>query len=198
MPASDDFVRGIFRENPIFGLLLGICPTLAVTTSLANGLAMGLAASSVLVCSNVIISLIRNFVPKEVRIPIFIVVIAGFVTMVDLVIQSIPGDISKNLGIFIPLIVVNCIILGRAEAFASRQGIVRSVLDGLGMGLGFTLSLLLISGIREVLGGGTLFGYKIHMEFKPASVLIMAPGAFLVLGLLLGLFNYRKFRKKHP
>jgi len=186
-----EFTKGIFKENPIFVLVLGVCPTLAVTTSANSAFAMGLAASAVLVCSNVIISLIRRWIPKQVRIPCFIVVIASFVTMVELLMKAFfPLKLSETLGIFIPLIVVNCIILGRAEAFASRRSVGRSLLDGLGIGLGFSLALVLVGSIREVLGNGTFCGLKIAEHFEPARIMIQAPGAFLVLGLLLAFFNW--------
>jgi len=192
-----EFTKGIFKENPTFVLVLGLCPTLAVTTSVLDGAAMAIATTVVLVCSNIIISLIRNRIPKEVRIPCYIVVIASFVTMVELVMNAyFPVEISKRLGIFIPLIVVNCIILGRAEAFAGKRSPMESAVDGLGMGAGFLLALLLISSIREVLGNGTLCGLKVARNFAPAATIIMAPGAFLVMGLLLGLFNHLGERKR--
>jgi len=191
-----EFIKGIFRENPTFVLMLGLCPTLAVTTSVVDGAAMALATTAVLVASNIIISLLRNVIPKQVRIPCYIVVIASFVTMVELVMRAyFPVGISQRLGIFIPLIVVNCIILGRAEAFAGRNSPLASCLDGLGMGAGFLLALVLISGIREALGNGTICGLKIARSYAPASTMIMAPGAFLVMGLLLGFFNWVGRRK---
>lgn len=190
-----EFTKGIFEYNPMFVLVLGICPSLAVTTSVKNGLAMGGAATFVLVCSNLIISILRAYIPREIRIPCFIVVIAAFVTMVELLMKAyLPPELNASLGIFIPLIVVNCIIMYRAESFAYKNKPLASVLDGAGLGLGWTLSLCLISSIRELLGEGTLFGLKISETYQPASVMIMAPGAFIVLGLLLGLFNWRKLR----
>lgn len=190
-----EFTKGIFEYNPLFVLVLGICPSLAVTTSVKNGLAMGGAATFVLVCSNLIISILRAYIPREIRIPCFIVVIAAFVTMVELFMKAyLPPELNASLGIFIPLIVVNCIIMYRAESFAYKNKPLASVLDGAGLGLGWTLSLCLISSIRELLGEGTLFGLKISETYQPASVMIMAPGAFIVLGLLLGLFNWRKLR----
>ena len=186
-----EFSKGIIKSNPLFVLMLGLCPTLAVSTSIKNGLAMGLAASTVLICSNFIISLIRNFIPKGVRIPCYIIVISSFVTIVELLMRAFfPPEVAATLGIFVPLIVVNCIILGRAEAFAGRNGVIPSVCDGLGMGLGFTLALLLVAAIREVLGAGTIWGMKWSTSYEPAAIMILAPGAFLVLGLLLGFFNY--------
>jgi len=191
-----EFTKGIFEYNPMFVLVLGICPSLAVTTSVKNGLAMGGAATFVLVCSNLIISILRAYIPREIRIPCFIVVIAAFVTMVELLMKAyLPPELNASLGIFIPLIVVNCIIMYRAESFAYKNKPLASVLDGAGLGLGWTLSLCLISSIRELLGEGTLFGLKISETYQPASVMIMAPGAFIVLGLLLGFFNWRKLRK---
>jgi len=183
--------KGVVRSNPIFVLLLGLCPTLATSNSLQTAFAMGIAAMFVLVCSNVVVSLIRRFVPKGVRIPCYIVVIASFVTIADLFLKAYFPAVSAKIGIFIPLIVVNCIILGRAEAFASRNPIGKSLLDGVGMGLGFTLGLLLIACVRELFGSGTLWGHQVlGGGYQPMTVLIMAPGAFLILGLMLGLFNW--------
>lgn len=185
-----DFSKGILKENPIFRLVLGICPTLAVTTSATNGLAMGLAVIFVLTCSNIVISSIRKFVPDKIRIPVFIVVIATFVTIVDFIIHGIDYKLYKSLGLFIPLIVVNCVILGRAEAFASRHPILNSIADGLGIGTGFTLSLVLLGGVREILGDGRIFGYQLFGEgYLPFLVMILPPGAFIALGLMLGLMN---------
>ena len=186
-----EFRKGIITENPLFVLMLGCCPSLAVTTTALNGAAMGVAAAAVLICSNVIISLIRRWIPNEIRIPCYITVIASFVTIVDLLMQAyFPPAIVKALGIFIPLIVVNCIILGRAEAFAGKHGALASLLDGLGMGIGFFLALLLLGSIREVLGNGTWLGVSISEGFVPMKLFTMAPGAFIVLGLLLGLFAW--------
>ena len=191
-----EFTKGILEYNPMFVLVLGICPSLAVTTSVKNGLAMGGAATFVLVCSNFIISIVRSYIPREIRIPCFIVVIAAFVTMVELLMKAyLPPELNASLGIFIPLIVVNCIIMYRAESFAYKNKPFASVLDGAGLGVGWTLSLCLISSIRELTGSGTLFGLKISESYQPASVMIMAPGAFIVLGLLLGFFNWQKLRK---
>ena len=188
------FTRGIWRENPIFRLLLGLCPALAVTTSVENGLGMGLASTFVLFCSNTIISIFRGFIPKKVRIPAFIVVIASFVTIVDLVMHGFFYELHKNLGLFIPLIVVNCIILGRAEAFASKNRLTLSIVDGFGMGLGFTLALAILGACREVLGNGTLtiwrqVGWQIP-DAEPLILMILAPGGFIALGCLLGLMNH--------
>ncbi|NLY89195.1 MAG: electron transport complex subunit E [Firmicutes bacterium] len=191
------FANGIFGENPIFRLVLGMCPTLATSTAVANALGMGLAATFVLVCSNVIISLLRNIIPDEVRIPCYIVVVATFVTIVDKVMAASAPGLHQVLGIFIPLIVVNCIILGRAEAFASKNSVSRSFMDGLGMGLGFTLGLLLLSIIREPLGEGTFLvaedfgfeGLRVIAEDKQVLMFILPPGAFITLGLVLAGIN---------
>ncbi len=188
---ADDFNKGILRENPTFRLVLGLCPSLAISTSVINGVGMGLAVTFVLLGSNIMVSLVRNFTPAKIRIPMFIIIISTFVTIVDLFIEAYSPDLHKALGIFIPLIVVNCIILARAEAFASREPVARSIADALGMGTGFTLALIAISGIREALGNGTLLGYPVFgAHYDPAIVMIQAPGAFLTLGLLIGLVNY--------
>jgi electron transport complex protein RnfE len=190
MSIAREFTKGFWRENPIFRLVLGMCPTLAVTTAAINGIGMGLATTFVLVFSNVVISLLRNFIPSRVRIPSFIVVIASFVTIVDLVMAGFFYQLHKTLGLFIPLIVVNCIILGRAEAFASKHPLGDSVADGLGMGLGFTLSLLVLGSIREILGNGTLFDIPAFGPgYFPFLVMILPPGAFITLGFLLALMN---------
>jgi len=183
-----ELLKGLWKENPIFRLVLGMCPTLAVTTTVENGLGMGVAATFVLVCSNIVVSLIRRFIPDKIRIPCFIIVIATFVTMVDLIMNGFAHELHKNLGIFIPLIVVNCIILGRAEAFASKHPVLLSAADGLGMGLGFTLGLAVLGAIREVLGNGTLLGAPIG-GFEPMVLMILPPGGFIALGCLLGLMN---------
>jgi len=190
MSIAREFTKGFWRENPIFRLVLGMCPPLAVTTAAINGIGMGLATTFVLVFSNVVISLLRNFIPSRVRIPSFIVVIASFVTIVDLVMAGFFYQLHKTLGLFIPLIVVNCIILGRAEAFASKHPLGDSVADGLGMGLGFTLSLLVLGSIREILGNGTLFDVPAFGPgYFPFLVMILPPGAFITLGFLLALMN---------
>ncbi len=190
------FTRGLWRENPIFRLLLGLCPTLAVTTSVENAIGMGLASTFVLFCSNSIISLIRDFVPKKVRIPAYIVVIASFVTIVDLMMHAFFFELHKSLGLFIPLIVVNCIILGRAEAFASRNRILPAMIDGLGMGLGFTLGLAALGAVREILGNGSLLGISLFGSgFQPVLVMILPPGAFLTLGILLAGMNKLEKRR---
>jgi len=179
-----NFTKGFFKENPVFVLLLGLCPTLGVTTSAFNGLGMGIATTFVLVCSNVVISLIKNFIPNKVRIPCFIVVIASFVTIVDLVMAAFFPALHAQLGIFIPLIVVNCIVLGRAEAFASKNTLITSLIDGLGMGLGFALAVTVLGAIREILGSGAIFGLK-FISGDGMLVFVLAPGAFLVLGYLI-------------
>ena len=187
-------VNGILKENPTFALVLGMCPTLATTTSAINGMSMGLATMFVLVCSNVVISLLKNLIPDKVRIPAFIVVIATFVTMVELLMKAYLPDIYNVLGLFIPLIVVNCIVLGRAEAFAAKNTVGLSALDGLGMGLGFTLALTLIGAVRELLGTGCVFGLNIYSETYGMLIFVLAPGAFIVLGYLMALVQ--KLMKK--
>jgi len=188
---ADDIFKGILRENPTFRLVLGMCPSLAISTSVINAVGMGVAATFVLVGSNIMVSLIRNFTPSKVRIPVFIIIISTFVTIADLSLEAFTPDLHKALGIFIPLIVVNCIILARAEAFASREPVLYSIADALGMGAGFTLALALIASIRETLGNGTVLGYPVlGAHYDPAVVMILAPGAFLTLGLLIGLMNH--------
>lgn len=190
------FAQGIWKENPVFRLLLGMCPTLAVSTSVVNALGMGLATTFVLVCSNVMISALRNFIPRQVRIPGYVVVIASFVTVVDLVMHAYFFELHRSLGLFIPLIVVNCIILGRAEAFAGRNGVAVSLADGLGMGLGFTLGLSVLGSVREVLGSGSILGYPLFGPgYPPMLVMILPPGAFLTLGLLLAGMNRLEERR---
>lgn len=188
------FKNGIFDENPTFVQLIGMCPTLAVTTSLANGIGMGLSATAVLVLSNIVISLLRKLIPSKVRIAAYVAIIATFVTVIDLMLQAFVPALSESLGIFIPLIVVNCIILARAEAFASKNGVLKSAADGLGMGLGFTLALSIISAVREILGAGTILGFSLGIS-TPATVMILPPGGFLTLGLILGIINVIRNRK---
>ena len=180
--------KGIIKENPTFVVVLGMCPTLATTTSAMNGMGMGVATMAVLIMSNIVISLIKNLIPDKVRIPAFIVVIASFVTVIQLLMQAYVPGLYKSLGIFIPLIVVNCIILGRAEAFASKNGAFASALDGLGIGLGFTCSLTVIGAVRELLGSGAIFGHSL-ISGDGMLVFVLAPGGFLVLGYLMVLFN---------
>ena len=184
------FLNGVIIENPTFRLVLGACPTLAVTTSAINGIGMGAAATFVLIGSNVVVSLLRKFIPNNVRIPAFIVIICTFVTMVQLFMQAYLPSLYESLGIFIPLIVVNCIILARAEAFASKNPVLASAVDGLGMGVGFTLALTLIGMIRELIGSGTLFGFKIMgAGYEPMLLFVLASGGFLTFGILLGVIN---------
>lgn len=192
------FMNGIITENPTFMQLLGMCPTLAVTTSLKNGLGMGLSATAVLICSNLLISLLRKIIPDKVRIAAYIVIIAAFVTVVDMSLNAFLPDLATSLGVFIPLIVVNCIILARAEAFASKNNPLLSAVDGLGMGLGFTLALCIISSIREILGNGSIWDIALYgTHIQPATIIIMAPGGFIVLGLLIGTINFitKKIKK---
>ena len=191
MSLWQEFNKGIIKENPVLRLVLGMCPTLAVTTAAINGVAMGGAVIFVLLGSNIVISLIRKVIPAKVRIPVFIVVIASFVTTVDLLMAGFFFELHKILGIFIPLIVVNCIILGRAEAFASKNSVFRSILDALGMGIGFTLALIVLGSIREVLGNGTIFGVELltGLGYQKFIIMLLPPGAFIALGLLMGLMN---------
>jgi len=191
MSLSNEFTKGFYKENPVFKLALGLCPTLAVSNSVQNAIGMGAAATFVLLCSNVIISMIRKGVPKKIRIPIYIVVIATFVTIVDLVMAGFAPALHKSLGIFVPLIVVNCVILGRAEAYAGKNSVLYSFIDGLGMGIGFTFALAIIAVVRELLGDGKLWGIPMFGSgFEPVLLLILPPGAFLSLGMFLGLFNW--------
>lgn len=190
MNQLNNFTKGLLRENPILVLLLGTCPTLAVTSSAMNGLGMGLATTFVLFMSNVFISMVKGFVPDKVRIPAFIVVIASFVTIVDLLMQAYTPGLSNQLGIFIPLIVVNCIVLGRAEAFAAKNNVLSSFIDGVGMGLGFTLALVIMGSIREMLGAGAIFGYKFIPETADGVLIfILAPGAFITLGFMIAILK---------
>ena len=186
-------LNGLITENPTFVLMLGMCPTLATTTSAINGCGMGLATAFVLICSNLVISLLKNIIPDNVRIPSFIVVIASFVTLLEMLMKAYVPELYESLGLFIPLIVVNCIVLGRAEAFASKNKPFDSLLDGLGIGLGFTLALTLLGMVREFLGAGTFFGHQVFPEQYGALVFILAPGAFITLAYLLAIMN--KIRK---
>lgn len=183
------FTRGLVQENPVLRLVLGTCPTLAVSTAAINGLGMGAAATFVLVCSNIVISLLRFVIPSKVRLPAFIVIIAGFTTIVQMLVKAYLPSIDKALGIYLPLIVVNCIILGRAEAFASKNSVGLSALDGLGMGAGFTAALILMGGIREFLGNGTLFGWPENGLMHPITIFVMPAGGFFVFGILIWLAN---------
>lgn len=184
-----NFTKGFIKENPVFVLLLGMCPTLGVTSSAINGLGMGLATTFVLVMANVVVSLLKSQIPDKVRIPAFIVIIATFVTIVELVMQAYLPALFESLGLFIPLIVVNCIVLGRAEAFASKNNLVSSVVDGMGMGLGFSFALVLLGGVREILGSGMIFNMTIFPEDYVMLLFVLAPGAFIVLGYLIALIN---------
>ncbi len=190
-PLSSVFSEGIWKNNPVLVLLLGMCPALGVTSSAINGLGMGIATIFVLVMSNIVVSLLRKIIPKKMRIPCFIVVIASFVTIVEMLTQAFTPALYKALGIFIPLIVVNCIILGRSEAFAYKNGLIPSIIDGIGMGIGFTLALFIMGAFREILGNGSLFDIALFGEnFNPVLIMIMPPGAFITLGYLLALVNY--------
>ncbi|MCF6202835.1 MAG: electron transport complex subunit E [Methylococcaceae bacterium] len=192
----DVFTTGIWKENPVFVMMLGLCPVLAVTNSVENSLAMGAASIFVLVCSNALISALRNFIPKQVRITTYIIIIATFVTLVDYIIQAISLDLYNKLGAFIQLIVVNCLILGRAEAYASKNSFTKTVISALGMGLGFTLALVMLGGVRELLGAGQLLGYQVFStNFEPWVVMILPPGGFIVLGSWLLLINYIEERR---
>lgn len=183
-------LEGLFKENPIFVLMLGLCPTLAVTTSASNAIGMGLASTAVLVMSNLLISLLRKVIPDTVRMPAYIVIVASFVTVVDFLMEGFTSDLYASLGIYIPLIVVNCIILGRAEAYASKNNVLLSIMDGIGMGLGFTVALLLLGSFRELLGAGSIFGVKVTpASFEPISIFVLAPGAFFVLAGLTAIQN---------
>jgi electron transport complex protein RnfE len=196
MSFKNELKRGILTENPVFVLLLGMCPTLAVTGSAINGLGMGLAATVVLLGSNIVVSLLKNVIPDKVRIPAFIVVIASFVTIIDLTMEAYTPDLHEALGIFIPLIVVNCIILGRAEAFASKNTIMSSIIDAIVMGLGFTIALTLLGGVREILGAGSIFGVKFVAEDASTILLfILPPGAFIALGFLIAAVNKLQQKK---
>lgn len=187
---------GIIKDNPTFVQVLGMCPTLAVTTSATNAVGMGLATTAVLICSNLVISLVRKFIPSKIRIPAFIVIIASFVTMIEFILQAYMQQLYSALGLFIPLIVVNCIILGRAEAYASKNGPIASIFDGIGMGLGFTASLTVIGIIRELLGVGEIFGKAVMPQgYTPALIMILAPGAFFTLAILMAVLNTLKAKR---
>lgn len=197
MKLSKVFKDGIIKDNPIFVQLIGMCSVLAVTTAAKNGLAMGLAVTGVLLGSNIVVSLLRKVIPDKVRIPAFIVVIATFVTIVEMFMEAYTQDLYNELGIFIPLIVVNCIILARAEAFASKNGVLASAVDALGMGVGYTIALLILSSLREILGAGSFFEKMLFgVNFEPALIFIMPPGAFILLGILIGIFNGIRKKKE--
>lgn len=188
--------NGLFSENPIFVQVLAMCPTLAVSTSVVNALGMGLSSTAVLILSNAIISVLRKYIPNKIRIPAYIVLIAGFVSMIDMFLAAYLPDLYKSLGLFIPLIVVNCVILGRAEAYANKNTVLLSIYDGLGMGLGFTLALSILAFFREVLGAGTVLGFRVMPNaYVPANIMILAPGAFLTLGMIMAFLNKRNLKK---
>lgn len=196
---GQEFTKGILKENPVLRLVLGTCPTLATTTSLESAIGMGLSAALVLVCSNIVISALRKVIPQKVRIPCYIVVIAGFVTIVQMLVKAFLPALDQQLGVYLPLIVVNCIILGRAEAFAGKNGVVASALDGLGMGVGFTAALILMGGVRELLGAGTLLGFQVLPEsIAPMTIFVLAPGGFFVFGILMACANKLAERKGKP
>lgn len=187
---------GILKENPVFVLMLGLCPTLGVTGSAINGFSMGMAVIAVLACSNGLISLFKKLIPSQVRIPAYIIIIATLVTVVDMVMNAFTPDLYKVLGLFIPLIVVNCIVLGRAESFAAKNGVFESILDGIGSGLGFTLALTFLGAIREILGNGSIFGISLVPEgFQPALIFVLAPGGFITIGIIMACINIYKSKK---
>jgi electron transport complex protein RnfE len=191
-----EFIKGITIENPTFALVLGLCPTLAVSTTVVNAIGMGAAATFVLLGSNIIISALRNFIPDRIRIPCYIVVIATFVTINEMVLKAYFPALNRSLGIFVPLIVVNCIVLGRAEAFACKNRILYSIFDALGMGIGFTLALIMIAAIREFLGNGTLLGRPLVKGFEPVIMMVLAPGALFTIGILIGVINFFHLKMK--
>lgn len=196
MSFMKELTKGIIKENPTFVIVLGMCPTLATSTSVNNALGMGLAATFVLVCSNIFISLIKNITPDKIRIPVYVVVIAAFVSIVDMSMAAFVPALHKSLGLFIPLIVVNCIILGRAEAFANKNNVINSIADGVGMGLGFTLALSVVATIREILGNGTWLNIKVMpATYDPMLITLLAPGAFITLGFLMAVMNMLKEKK---
>jgi len=188
-------MKGLWKENPTFRIVLGLCPTLAVSTNVTNGIGMGVAATFVLIGSNLFVSVVRKIVPEKIRIPCYIVIIATFVTIADLFMKAYAPLLSRSLGMFVPLIVVNCIVLGRAEAFSSKEPALASILDAVGMGLGFTWALVVISAIRELLGAGTILGYSIVKGFQMPIFMILAPGALLTIGILIGLINRFTMRR---
>jgi electron transport complex protein RnfE len=192
----NEFKKGITIENPTFGLVLGLCPTLAVSTSVQNAIGMGAAATFVLLGSNIIISALRNFIPDRIRIPCYIVIIATFVTINEMVMKAYFPALNRALGIFVPLIVVNCIVLGRAEAFACKNRVLNSIFDALGMGVGFTIALIIIASIREFLGNGTILGIPLVKGFEPATMMVLAPGALFTIGILIGIINFYHIKQK--
>lgn len=199
MKLSRVFINGLIKENPIFVQVIGMCALLAVTTSAINGLAMGIAVTAVTIGSNIVVSLLRKVIPDQIRIPAFIVVIAAFVTVIEMMMKAYTPALYNALGIFIPLIVVNCMILGRAEAFASKNPVLPSIVDGLGMGLGYTLVATLMGILREIIGSGSIFGVSLFgPNFEPAIIFVMPPGAFIILGILMGIFNNIRRKKETP
>ena len=201
MGFKKEFIKGLWDEIPVFRVVLGMCPTIAVTTSVMNGIGMGIAATFVLLCSNIAVAALRNVIPDKVRIPCYIVIAATFTTIVDLMMNGFAHELHKNLGIFIPLIVVNCIILGRAEAFAGKNSVWLSIADALGMGTGFTFALMIVGGIREVIGNGSLtvwgtWAWQVPGGYQPLLILILAPGGFITLGCILALMNRIEARRK--
>ncbi len=188
--------RGVITENPILVLALGLCPALGVSSSVTNGIGMGLATTFVLLASNIIISLVKNLIPEQVRIPSYITIIATFVTIVKMVMEAYLPELYESLGIFIPLIVVNCVILGRAESFASKNGLINSIIDAIVIGLGFTLALVILSAIRELLGANQLFGLQVIPNFKPMTIFILAPGGFFTIAFVIAFINFIKSRKE--
>ncbi|MDD5492873.1 MAG: electron transport complex subunit E [bacterium] len=197
MSLKNDFLSGIIKENPVLVLMIGLCPTLAVSSTAVNGFGMGIAASFVLICSNIVIAMVRKYTPDQIRIPIFIIIISTFVTLTDYVMQAYYPALYKQLGVFVPLIVVNCIILGRAEAFAYKNGVLSSTLDGFGMGLGFTLVITVIGAIRELIGNGTIFGKAVFSpDFQPALIMILPPGGFITIGILMAFLHYYQNKAK--
>jgi len=196
MSIVKEFTKGIFKQNPVFALMLGLCPVLAVSSSVSNAIGMGASATFVLVSSNIVVSMIRKYVPAKIRIPIYIMIIATFVTIVEMVMAAYFPALNKSLGLFISLIVVNCIILGRAEAFASKQTVFTSIIDGLGMGAGFTLALIIIATFREILGSGTWLGMPVFgSSYNPVLLMILSPGAFLTIGFIIAFLNWLNNRK---
>ncbi|NQT25032.1 electron transport complex subunit E [candidate division KSB1 bacterium] len=196
MSVGKEFIKGMVRENPVFRLLLGLCPVLATSSSVMNAIGMGVSVIFVLVASNTLVSLLRNFIPPKIRIPIYISIIATFVTVVDLIMAGFFPDLHKSLGMFIKLIVVNCIILGRAEAFASKNNTFYAIIDGLGMGIGFTFSMIIIATIRELLGNGTWLNMPVFgTQFEPVLIFVLAPGAFITLGFIIGGMNWLDHRR---
>lgn len=191
-----EFKKGITVENPTFALVLGLCPTLAVSTTVVNAIGMGVAATFVLFGSNIFISALRNFIPDKIRIPCYIVIIATFVTINEMIMKAYFPALNRSLGIFVPLIVVNCIVLGRAEAFACKNSVLYSILDALGMGIGFTIALVIIASIREFLGNGTILGIPLVKGFEPVTMMVLAPGALFTIGILIGIINFYHLKKK--